>query len=274
MKYSGKYDFSNKVSIITGGARGMGLSHALALAASNSKVAIIDICKDINAVPYEMSNLNNLSNATQSLKSQGATYLTFQGDVTDEDFIANTSKQIVSTWGSIDILVNNAGVNSISPLIEMPIETWRSIIDINLTGTFICCKHFGKVMKESKKGRIINIASGAAFVGVPKQSHYVAAKHGIIGLTKSLCLELGPFNVTVNAIAPSVVNTPQCSGLSKYYPEALSDMKELYGTFSPLESCQILDTTDITNAVMWLASDEARFVTGTTLVVDGGFLAK
>ena len=268
------YDFRGAVACVTGGARGMGLAHAIGFARAGARVAILDIARDLDDVPYAMSGADDLERARRSIEAAGVDAVALQADVADETDVARAIATVVDRFGTIDVLVNNAGVNSIAPVTDLPLAAWDRILDVNLKGTFLCSREVAPVMIARGAGVIINVASGAGFVGVPKQAHYVAAKHGVVGLTKTLALELGASGIRVNAVSPTVVATPHSAGLSAANPGGLEEMKAMYGTFHPLTTCEILAPEDVTAAILWLASDAARYVTGTTLRVDAGFLAK
>lgn len=269
-----QYGFVGKTVVITGGARGQGLSHAVAFAEAGANVVVWDITRrEIPTVPYGLSSAREFDAAIKALAGKTENALVLDVDVTDEAGVAEAVASTVRRFKQIDVLINNAGVNSIAPVTEMSVETWDTVINVNLKGTFLCTKHVGKVMQEQGGGRIVNIASAAAMVGVPNQAHYVAAKHGVIGLTRALAVELGPFNIAVNAVCPTLVASPQSVGLSKVNPVNIADENKV-GMKYVLPRMSCLQPRDVTEGVLWLASDSARFVTGTSLVIDGGFLSK
>ncbi|KPH97304.1 3-oxoacyl-(acyl-carrier-protein) reductase [Actinobacteria bacterium OK074] len=268
------YDFRGRVAVVTGGARGQGLSHARAFAAAGAAVAVLDIGGDLSAVPYALSGPDDLAAAEAQLAEVSADVLVLPCDIRSEDAVRGAFDKVRSAFGTVDVLVNNAGVTSLVPVHEMSLDQWCQVVDVCLTGAFLCSREVVPGMIEAGRGSIVNIASGAAVVGMPDQAHYTAAKHGLVGLTKSLALELGPHGARANAIAPNVVDSPLSAALGDLYPDSLQRLGDLYGAFFPLASCPVLQPADVTNAVCWLVSDQARYVTGTTLPVDAGFGCK
>ncbi len=269
-----RYNFTGDVVVITGGARGQGLSHALAFAETGAKVAVLDIGQDLSEIPYGLSGTADIAEAQRRLKEISYDALALSCDVRDEESVKNAFAEIRSRFGEVTILVNNAGVTTLAPVRDMPLERWNQVVDVCLTGAFLCSREVIPGMEANHRGVIVNIVSGAATVGMPDQAHYTAAKHGLLGLTRSLALELGPHAVRVNAISPTVVDSPLSAALGELYPDSLESLGTLYGTFHPLSGCTTLDVSDVTAAVCWLASDEARYVTGTLLPVDAGFGCK
>lgn len=269
-----QYDFSDRTVVITGGARGQGLSHALALARAGAKVAVLDIGHDLSDIPYGLSGPDDLDDARRRLEEVGADVLVLTCDVRIEDEVRAAFAEIRERLGEVDVLVNNAGVTTITPTQSMPLTEWQQVVDVCLTGAFLCSREVIPSMQAMHRGWIVNIASGAGTVGMPEQAHYTAAKHGIIGLTKALALELGPHAVRVNALTPTVVDSPLSDALGRLYPTSLDSLGTLYGTFHPLDGCVTLDVSDVTAAVCWLISAESRFVTGTVLPIDAGFGCK
>ena len=182
-------------------------------------------------------------------------------------------KQAVAGLGSLDVLINSAGVREIVPFLELPAEEWTKVIGTNLTGTFLCSQAFaqyliaqGKESKEGKGGKIINLSSVAGLMGVPNRAAYVASKHGVVGLTKEMSMELADKNIQVNAIAPGVVETAMTAG---YFdnPDIVASLKKAHpaGRWAQPE--------EIARLMLFLASEDADFMTGATIPIDGGFVA-
>ena len=173
------------------------------------------------------------------------------------------------------MLINNAGVFTGAPVTELTEEAWDAAIDINLKGPFLCSKHAARHMTSREGGgRIITVSSTSALVGIPNQASYQASKHGIVGLTRTLALELAPFGVTVNTICPTVVYTPMLDflmGMGKAY---FQEVARLCGASTVFPGLDALDVRDVSEAVLWIASPAARYVTGIALPVDGGFTCK
>ena len=239
-----------RVIMITGGAKGIGLSTAEAFAREGSKVGIVDVdeaaCHD----------------AVAKLSAQGAEAVALPADVTDRDYVDRVTKQLSSKFGSADVLVNNAGYPRDSYLTRMPEADWDAVIDVILKGAFNCCRAVLPAMYEKSFGRVINIAS-RAHLGNPGQTNYSAAKSGLIGFTRALALESGRFNVTANAVSPGLTETPGLRSLENY--ERIRDRAL---SITPLPRVGVPE--DIANAVIFLASDQGSYITGENLHVTGG----
>ncbi|MEU7043457.1 SDR family NAD(P)-dependent oxidoreductase [Streptomyces varsoviensis] len=269
-----RYDFRDRVAVVTGGARGQGLSHALAFARAGAAVAVLDIGADMSAIPYPLSGSDQIADAERQLSDAGDRVLALPCDIREEEAVRAAFAKVRAEFGPVDILVNNAGVTSLVPVRDMSLEQWRQVVDVNLTGAFLASREVIPGMVDARRGSIVNITSGAGIVGMPEQAHYTAAKHALVGLTKSLALELGPHHVRVNTIAPNVVDSPLSASLGELYPQSLDQLGALYGAFFPLASCPVLQPSDVTEAVCWLVSEQARYVTGITLPIDAGFNCK
>lgn len=264
------YDFSGCVVVVTGAARGQGLSHALAFAEAGARVYAFDR-RSPNAagIPYPLSSDDDWSRAEAQLAAASTQAYLRHVDVTDEGAVESAFKEISAEVAHIDVLVNNAGVNSIDEIAKIDRVVWNAIVDVNLFGAMVCCKHAVPLMHGRDDGRIINIASLAGILGAPKQAHYAASKAGLIGLTRSLAVELGPGNIRVNAVCPTLVATPQTRGLSKANPVRLSADAAAAMPYV-LPGLAALKPRNVTDAVLWLASEGAKFVTGITLAIDAG----
>jgi len=237
----------------------MGRSHAIELAKEGADIVASDLCHDVGGIPYSMSGTRELATTVKSVKSVGADCLAIQADVTEEDQVRVMTEKAIKRFGKIDILVNNVGASAAPTfLLETDAHTWDAIVRINLKSTFLCCKHIGRAMVRRKYGRIINTSSLDGIQGGMMNAHYSAAKHGVIGLTRTLANELMPFNVTVNSIAPSVVKTPMTAALRK-----LTRGTGAMRVPSPLE----LNPIEVSKAVVWLASDDSAGITGAVLPV-------
>jgi NAD(P)-dependent dehydrogenase (short-subunit alcohol dehydrogenase family) len=226
-----------EVAVVTGAAQGIGAAIADALEAAGALVARTDVEADL------------------------------QLDVTDRGSIDRALEQIAESLGEPMILVNNAGINRIAPSESLSEERWQQVVDVNLTGTFRCAQAAGQRMLAAGRGSIVNVASISAFVGMPGRAAYCAAKAGVVALTRVLAVEWAARGVRVNAVAPGYVGTPM---VEQAIAEGLLLADELAGR-TPLG--RIATAAEIADAVVYLASPAARFVTGQTLVVDGGYLA-
>ena len=265
-------EFKDKTALITGGARNIGFAIARDLASRGASVAIVDICHDLDTVPYRLSTKTDLEKSVKDLSAFGVKTLGLTCDVRDEHQVQNTVDQVAQAFGKLDILVNNAGIISLYPLKEITEKAWDEVIDVCLKGTFFCCKYAVPYMVERKYGKIVNISSVAGLRGLGLSVHYAAAKHGVIGLTKALAMEVADHNINVNAICPGTVTSPMLEGLASQ----ISLDNDTYEHFSKghLIKNRRITPQDIANAVRWLASDESRFLTGTVINVDAGWTAR
>lgn len=251
------FNLQGKVALVTGARRGMGKAHALALAAQGAKVVITDI------------DLNECEVVADEVRAGGGETICFKLDVSSKEDVDRVFDEVVEQYGRLDILVNNAGIFAPQPFLEMTEEEWSRTIDINLKGEFFCAQRAAKEMAKNKWGRIINIASiasGQVGVGIAGGAHYTASKGGIIGMTETMAIELAPLGINVNAIAPGAIDTPMVSA-AQLPKEAMDAM--LAGV--PLK--RIGRPEEVSAAVVFLASDEASYITGSTVYVDGGWLA-
>lgn len=251
------FDLKNKVALITGARRGMGKSHAIALASQGAKVIVTDIDeKECQAVADE-------------IKSKGGEAMAFKLDVSDKAEVDAVFDEVVKQYGRLDILVNNAGIYQPKPALEITEEDWDRMIDIDLKGEFLCAQKAAKEMAKNKWGRIINIASiasGGVGVGIAGGCHYTAAKGGVIGMTETMAVEWAPLGINVNAIGPGAIDTPMVSA-AQIPEEAMKQM--MAGV--PLK--RIGKPEEVSAMVVFLASEEASYVTGAAFYVDGGWLA-
>lgn len=237
-----------KTAVITGAARGIGKVTALALAEAGANCALLDVLDDVTATADEVAAL-------------GVTARGYKADVTQSEQITALMKTIQTEFGSVDILVNNAGITRDNLLLRMTDEQWDLVMAINLRGAFACTRAAARYMAKQRSGRIINIASVVGVIGNAGQCNYSASKAGLIGFTKSAAREFGARSITVNAIAPGYVKTEMTDKLPE---KAKADLMGMI----PLK--RLSEPQDIANAVLFLASDEASYITGHVLQVDGG----
>ena len=242
----------DKVTVVTGAGRGIGLGIALAFARKGARVALCDIDTLL------------LGNALVEIEAAGGQGLAFQMDVTSKEQIHSVVHDVLDQWGAIDILVNNAGIYEVLPVEEITEEQWDHMLAVNLKGTFLCCQAVIPSMKRQGSGRIISIASSAGKTGgTLAGAHYSVSKAGIICLAKQLARELGSHGITVNAVAPGRIDTPMIQVASDEENAAFR-MRTPLGRLGTPE--------DVANAVVFLASEEASFITGEILDVNGGLL--
>lgn len=251
------FELKDKIALVTGGRRGMGRTHALALAAQGARVIVTDI------------DAKECSPVVDEITSKGGEALCFKMDVSNKIEVDQVFDEAIRQFGRLDILVNNAGIYFSKPALELTEADWDKMIGINLKGQFLCAQRAAKEMAKNTWGRIINIASvasGQVGVGIAGGAHYTASKGGVIGMTETLAVEWAPFGITVNAIGPGAIDTPmvQAAQIPKEAMEAMLQHIPLKRIGRPEE---------VSAAVIFLASKEASYVTGATFYVDGGWLA-
>jgi len=270
------YDFDGKVAFVTGAGRAQGRSHAQHYAKHGADVVVTDICENVETNPYDLSSEDDLAETARLVEEAGGEALQITMDVREESQVEAAVEEAVDEFGKIDILANNAGIFNASDMTEMPELQWDEMIDTNLKGVWLCSKHVGKhFIERGDGGKIVSTSSAAGLVGSPSAGHYVATKHGVIGLTKTLALELAEYDVNVNAVCPTGVDTPMIAGFSEAYGEEMMDeMGAFSGPWSVFEDVDMIESEDISEAYMWLSSDAARYVTGIALPVDAGMTAK
>ncbi|RAW46283.1 NAD(P)-dependent oxidoreductase [Halorubrum sp. 48-1-W] len=272
------YDFDGQVAFVTGAAHGQGRSHAQHYAKHGADVVVTDVGQNMDTVPYDLGTSDELGETVRLVEEEGQEALAIEMDVRDESQVKSAVDKAVDEFGHIDVLANNAGIESITEATEMDEAMWDELVDTNLKGVWLCAKHVGQhFIDRGDGGNIVSTASTSGFTGVPLgNAHYVAAKHGVRGLTKTLALELAEYDVNVNAVAPTAIDTPMVSGMLEAYGEEVLDegAAALSGPFNIFDPGEMLESRDISEAYMWLSSDAARYVTGITLPVDAGFLAK
>lgn len=250
-------DLTGQVAIVTGARRGMGRTHALVLAKAGAKVAVVDISEE------------DCQKVVDEIKKQGGEALTIKCDVSKKSEVDEMVKKTIKAFSKIDILVNNAGIYQFKPFLDLTEEEWDRTININLKGYFLCSQATAKEMAKKKSGVIVNIASigmGQQGIGFQGLTHYCASKGGIVGLTESLALELAPFGIRVNAVAPGAIDTLMMGA-------AKADPKSLESTLSKIPLHRFGKPEEVSNLVLFLASDDSSYMTGSTVVVDGGWLA-
>ena len=245
------FDLTNKVAIITGASQGIGRGMAETFAKAGAHVACVSRNKD------------NLKSVADSLIKNGGVASFYTCDVSSLDAFQNTIKEIEENHGSVDILVNNAGVCKDKLIMRMSEDEWNKVININLNGAFNGIKAVSQIMIKQRAGRIINISSIVGLIGNPGQANYAASKAGLIGLSKSAAKELAPRGITVNAIAPGYIATDMTDQITDQAKESLITKIPLGRIGSP---------SDIAASALFLASDEAGYITGQTLTVDGGMV--
>ncbi|WP_341322656.1 3-oxoacyl-[acyl-carrier-protein] reductase [Solibacillus sp. FSL H8-0523] len=243
---------TGKCAVVTGASRGIGRAIALELASLGARVV----------VNYSGS-ADKAQQVVDEIKTNGGEAIAVQADVANGESVQQLMQTALSTYGSIDILVNNAGITRDNLLIRMKDDEWDDVLNTNLKGVFLCTKTVARQMMKQRAGRIINISSIVGVVGNPGQANYVAAKAGVIGLTKTTAQELASRNILVNAIAPGFITTEMTDSLPEELKQTM--LKQI-----PL--AKLGQPEDIAKAVAFFASDSAKYITGQTLQVDGGMV--
>ncbi|MFI1565435.1 mycofactocin-coupled SDR family oxidoreductase [Streptomyces sp. NPDC020490] len=270
---SAKGRLDGKVAFVTGAAGGLGRSHIRRLAEEGADLVIVDICKPIGTVPYPLSTPAELDEAVGEIEALGRRVVARQADVRDRAALQAAFDAGVAEFGYIDVVVANAGIAPM--LVQDRPQAWQDVIDVNLTGTFNTVEvAIPSMVSAGRGGSIVVISSTAGLVGIGGGSNgglgYVASKHGVVGLMRSYANNLAPHGIRVNSVHPTGVSTRMIADpailefvaqdpvLSKEAPNALD--------------VDTIEPVDVSNAVLWLASEEARYVTGVTLPVDAGFI--
>jgi (+)-trans-carveol dehydrogenase len=275
----GKLD--GKVAFITGAGRGQGRSHALKLAEECADIIAVDICAPIASVPYEMSSEADLAETAKLVEALDRRIVTRKADVRDRASVETAVRDGVSELGRLDIVVANAGIWSTAPFVDMSDEMYHDMIDVQMHGPYNTCKATVPILLEQGTGgSIVIISSTAGMRGFLNQVHYNMGKHAVVGLMRSLANELAPHFIRANTIHPSSVFSKMIDNeaiWSAFAPGVENPTVADFGdTFTAMNLLPIpwMEPVDISNAVAWLASDESRYVTGVTLPVDAGYLAK
>ncbi len=266
--------FTQKVVMITGAARGMGRSHALAFAREGAAVAALDIGSDKLRLAYALGSPSELEETVvECQRLSGVPALAVYADVSNAVQVEAEKKKTIGAFGRIDVLVNNAGITTGRHLAhELSEEDWDKIIAINLKGVWLCCKYVIPHMIQQQSGKIINISSVAGLGASPGYANYTAAKFGVIGLTKTLAVELAEYGINVNSVCPGMVGTPMLDADSASYGMT-SEQGQVEFVKGHLFQ-RLIPVEDISNAILWLASDETKNITGVALPVDAGYSIK
>ena len=270
-----------KVAFITGAARGQGRSHAITLAREGADIIAVDLCAQIGSVPYPMATPEDLAQTVKEVEAAGRRIVAAVADVRDYDALKEALDDGVARLGRLDIVSANAGIVSYGTLAELPEQTWQDMIDVNLTGEWHAAKAaIPHLRAGGRGGSMILTSSELGLRAQPNAGHYTAGKHGVVGMMRTLALELAPDFIRVNSIHPTTVNTPMVMNSATYRllrPDLDNPTADdLAGPAAALNALPIawVEPADVSNAVLWLASDESRYVTGITLPVDAGWLLK
>jgi SDR family mycofactocin-dependent oxidoreductase len=264
---------NGKVAFITGAARGQGRAHAVTMAREGADIAALDICRNLAYPKYSLATKADLDETVRQVQAQGSRAIGLVADVRCPEEVEAAVKKTVAEFGHIDVVVCNAGIADVVTTWDLTEEQWDTMLDINLKGYWVTVKYaVPQMLAQKTGGRIIMTSSVAGLKGMAGLAHYCAAKHGVIGLAKTLALEVAAEGITVNTIHPTTVDTPMISGMS----EVLGMTSEQFVTSMVTNPLPVLmvEAQDIANAALWLASDDARYVSGLEVTVDAGLMLK
>ncbi|UXA15201.1 mycofactocin-coupled SDR family oxidoreductase [Mycobacterium sp. SMC-8] len=272
-------NLQGKVAFVTGAARGQGRAHALALAEAGADIVAIDIVDDISTVPYELANDHDFQSVAKEVEALGRGAVFVKADVRQQAEIDAAVQQGIDQFGHIDILVANAGIYSQANFWEMTDDMWQDMIDVNLTGVWRSAKAVAPHMIERQSGAMVLTSSVNGFQPGYQLAHYVATKHGVIGLTKNFANELAPYNVRCNAVCPGAIDTTMLNNPPQYERFAgkadgtREEAWESVRHFHLLKNRSMLPADAVSKGILYLVSDDAEHVTGIALPVDAGHLA-
>jgi len=268
-----------KVAFITGAARGQGRSHAVTFAEEGADLALVDVCSDIPGVSYPLGTDAQLRETARRCRELGRRVVTTHADVRSQSDLDAAVALALSELGHIDILINNAGVGSpAGPVWELSEDQWTLLLDIDLNGVWRTSKAVIPHMIERKQGVILSTSSSAGLKGFGWDANYVAAKHGVVGLTKNMAIDLAPHGIRVNCVCPGSVrddpdlDSRMLSGVAEEFGVPLDGYEQEFASYHLFP--QLIEARDVSRAYVWLASEDGVRVTGIALPVDAGFITK
>jgi NAD(P)-dependent dehydrogenase (short-subunit alcohol dehydrogenase family) len=269
-----------KVALITGAARGIGRACAVRFAREGASLVLLDVADSIDGVPYALGSISQLDCTLELCRAEGAAAMAMAVDVRQAEPVRAAVQAAIERFDRIDILVNNAGIAAPSgkPAHDIDEDEWQLMIDVNLSGAWRMLKAVAGGMLARHNGSIINIASTAGLVGYRHFAGYVAAKHGLVGLSRAAALDFAPFKVRVNALCPgsvrddATVEGRMLSEIARALSVPVEEHVDIFVQAQPMNA--LIEPDDIAQAALWLASDGSRHVTGTVVAVDGGFTAR
>ena len=267
-----------KVAFITGAARGQGRAHAVRLASEGADIIAVDLCESIDSVPYPLATETDLKETVRLVEGLGRRIVASQADVRDFLALEKALSDGVAQLGRLDIALANAGITGAAPTDALPEQSWQDMIDVNLTGVFHTAKAaIPHIRAGGSGGSIVLTSSALGIRAMPNLPHYVAAKTGVVGLMRAMALELAADRIRVNSVHPSIADTLMVQNKAMYglFVPHIEDptreqAAEVFATMNPMPTPWV-DAEDVSNAVLFLVSDEARFVTGLEFKIDAGF---
>jgi len=263
----GKLD--GKIAFITGAARGQGRATALAMAREGADIACFDICQNLSYPNYNLASQADMDVTLAEIRCLGRLALPFYGDVRHYDELKYAVDKTVATWDKIDILVNNAAIAGIGAVQELKENEWDTMLDINLKGVWHGCKAVVPHMINNDGGRIVSTSSVNGVKGLPYSVHYTCAKWGVVGMTKTLAQELAPYKIHVNCVSPGTCNTSMVTGLAQEVGIEFEEATEKFSSGHLI--CKLIPPEAVAAATLWLCTDDAWYITGHNLLVDGGW---
>lgn len=266
-------DFAGQVAFITGAAHGQGRAIAIALAAAGADIVALDVAAKIEYPAYAQGTTAELDSLVEEVEARGRSALAVVADVRDAAAVEAGVAAAVARFGRLDVLVNNAGIVAYAALESMTEAEWDAMIDINLKGPFLVTRAVAPVMIAQGSGVIVNNSSVMGLRGGNRLSHYVASKHGLTGLTKAWAIELAPHGIRVVSIHPTGVDTPMNDGLAALEGATPTEIAER-SAGNLLPGVPWIETSDVAELVLYLASDRARYATGAQFVIDAGLLTR
>ncbi len=265
-------EFENKTVFITGASKGQGRGAALAFAAQGANIIAFDLGEKISYPSYNRSSNEDLERLGEDVQAAGGRIEIFAGDVRRAEDLELAVNNGIKAFGAIDILLSNAGICAYGTSHELTEEEWDAMLDINLKGSWLASKYVIPHMIKRRSGVIIYNSSVAGLRGMNRISHYAASKHGLVGLARSQAIELAPYQIRVISIHPTGVNTPMNDGLAEL--EGLTPQEIAERSAGNLLPVPWVEVEDVANAVLFIASDKARFITGSQFVLDAGLLTR
>jgi SDR family mycofactocin-dependent oxidoreductase len=270
-----------KVAVITGAARGQGRSHAVRLAQEGAKIIAIDLCANVESVGYGLATASDLAETAEAVRTVGGDIVVAEADVRDLEALEAAVDLGYKTFGRLDIVSANAGVFAPGTALETGISAWKDVLDIDLTGVWYTAKACApRIIEGGRGGAIVITNSAAGLRAMDNMVHYTSAKHGLVGLMRALALELATHSIRVNSLHPTTVPTGMVlnqSNLRLFRPDlAAPSVEDVHDVFVGRNALPTpwVEPIDVSNALMFLVSDEARYITGATIPIDAGHLLK